>query len=225
MAREDEAAPARVVVTGDLPLIRSAVARLIASDGRMDVIAECANDGAAIGAALAHVPDVVVMDVDLDAHRDRRPGAVEQLLSRIKPHPVLIMTRDDSDPPSIAAALACGAWGVVLKNRPADVFFRALRAVAGGEAWLEAATLARVFGPAPRRPATDVATNLTRREREIVELVCLGLKNRKIGERLFISETTVRHHLTSIFSKLAVSSRLELMRYRYSGRVAADGEA
>jgi len=81
-----------------------------------------------------------------------------------------------------------------------------------------------MFGTPQRN---DVPGKLTRREREIVDLVSLGLKNRKIGERLFISETTVRHHLTSIFTKLAVTSRLELMRYTYGGKDhgSIDGDA
>ena len=222
MAHDDSSHRARVVVTGDYPLIRSAVAGLIASQAAMVVVAECANDVAALAAAMVLAPDVVVMDIDLDSRHGGRPDRVTQLLSRVKPHPVLILTQTDSDQPSLANALANGAWGIVLKDRPADVLMRAIRAVVAGEAWLDPATIARVFG-APARPRNaDVATNLTRREREIVDLVCLGLKNKKIGERLFISETTVRHHLTSIFSKLAVTSRLELMRYSYSGRVARE---
>ncbi|HEX9982486.1 MAG TPA: LuxR C-terminal-related transcriptional regulator, partial [Thermoanaerobaculia bacterium] len=76
------------------------------------------------------------------------------------------------------------------------------------------------FGGASTRRGPDLRARLTRREQEIVELVNLGLKNKIIAERLFITETTVRHHLTSIFNKLAVTSRLELMRYTYGGRVA-----
>lgn len=223
MIRDDSTPGARVVVTGDYPLIRSAIAGLIASEGSMVVLAECANDGDALAAAMQSTPDVVVMDVDLDSRNGGRPDVVTHLLSHVRPHPALIITRDDSDTPSLAAALSGGALGVVLKDRPVAVLLRAIRAVMGGEAWLEPATLARVFGaPSRGRNRADVAGSLTRREREIVELVCLGLKNKKIGERLFISETTVRHHLTSIFSKLAVTSRLELMRYSYSGRVASD---
>jgi two-component system response regulator DegU len=218
MARVDFPTYARVVVTGDHPLIRTAIAQLIVSEGSMVVVAECLNDPDALAAAVAAAPDVVVMDIDLDS---RNPEAVAQLIARVKPRPVLILTRDDSDAASLSAALANGAWGIVLKDRPAAVFFRAIRGVIAGEAWLEPATLARVFGPGAGRQIRDLGPRLTRREREIVELVCLGLKNRKIGERLFISETTVRHHLTSIFSKLAVTSRLELMRYRYNGRVAS----
>lgn len=221
MARNDGSPDARVVVTGDHPLIRTAIGRLIAADGSMDVVAECANDGAALAAAMTAAPDVVVMDVDLDARRGGRPDLVTTLLGHARPLPVLILTRDDGDSALLASALAHGAWGIVLKERSAEVFLRAVRTVAGGESWLEPSTLARVFGPATRR-APSVESSLTRREREIVDLVCLGLKNRKIGERLFISETTVRHHLTSIFNKLAVTSRLELMRYRYGGRVARE---
>ncbi len=217
MDRDDSSDGARVVVTGDVPLFRTAIARLIASDSPMDVVAECANEREALTAAMTAAPDVVVMDVDLDSRNGGRPDLVAALLGHTKPHPVLILTSQDSDSSSVTAALANGASGIVMKDRPTEVFFRAIRSVAAGDAFLEPATLARVFGPTERRRNPAATANLTRREQEIVELVCLGLKNKKIGERLFISETTVRHHLTSIFNKLAVSSRLELMRYSYSG--------
>ena len=221
MADDGSSLDARVVVTGDYPLIRAAVARMIASERGMDVVAECANDSVALTAAMNAAPDLVVMDLDLDSRNGGRPEVVTPLLLCAHPHPVLILTQTDSDHASLSTALANGAWGVVLKDRPVEVFLRAMRAVIAGEAWLDPATLGRVFG-GPQRRKTDAAAKLTRREREIVDLVCLGLKNKKIGERLFISETTVRHHLTSIFNKLAVTSRSELMHYSYSGRVARE---
>jgi len=206
---------ARIVVTGDHSLIRTAIARLIASERDMRVVAECANRCADLAAAMSTRPEVIVMDLDRDG-RDAQPESVAQLLAHAGSCPVLVLTSTE-DPQSLSSALGHGARGIVLKSRPAEVLMRGIRAVRSGEAWLEPSMLSLMFGAAPPQRENAIAHRLTPREREIVELVSLGLKNKKIGERLFITETTVRHHLTSIFNKLAVSSRLELMRYTYSG--------
>ncbi len=205
----------RVLVTGEYPLVRSALARLIAGDPGLSVAGECANCPDALAEAMGTGPDVIVVDLDRDG-RPRGPEGMSVLFAAVRPRPVLVLTAHD-DQPWLATILRQGALGIVLKHRTADVLIRGIRAVLAGEAWIEPSMLSLMFGGAakPPRDASRLDT-LTAREREIVALVSLGLKNRKIAERLFISETTVRHHLTSIFNKLSVTSRLELMRYTYS---------
>ena len=196
----------RVLVSGDQPLIRTALGALI-SGGGLQVVDECFNQPEAlrrrVGAA-----DVVVMELELDARRLTRMEKLEQLLAAAHTCPVLLVTRSDH-PKSIAEAMHKGAAGVVLESRPAELFLRAIRVVLGGGVWVERSTAASVF---QRR---DDSSRLTRREQEIVELVTQGLQNKTIAERLSITHTTVRHHLTSIFEKLSVTNRLELMRYAY----------
>ncbi|HEY0142188.1 MAG TPA: response regulator transcription factor [Thermoanaerobaculia bacterium] len=200
----------RVLVTGEYFLIRTALARLIAGERGMELAAECANRIECVTEAMREAPDAMVIDID---HCESLA-----LVRHVRPVPVLVLTAHE-DSPALAVALGQGALGVVLKSRPAEVLMRAIRAVAAGEAWIEPSVLARMAGVVPR-PASPEASRLTRRECEIVELVGLGLKNKIIAQRLFITETTVRHHLTSIFSKLSVTSRLELMRYTYRGKLA-----
>lgn len=161
------------------------------------------------------MPDVVVIDPDRDGSV-AGPEVLAALFAEVKPRPVLVLTGHD-DQPWLATLLSHGALGIVLKHRSADVLMRAIRAVLAGEAWIEPAMLSLMFGGAEKPPRdAKLLDGLTPREREIVAMVSLGLKNKAIAERLFISENTVRHHLTSIFSKLSVTSRLELMRYAYS---------
>lgn len=199
----------RVLVTGEYALIRTALARLISGEAGVAVAAECENRFESVTEAMRGEPDVVVIDID--------HGASLALVRHVRPVPVLVLTAHD-DSAALPVALGQGAIGVVLKHRSAEVLMRAVRAVAAGEAWIEPPVLARMAGVTPK-PRGAEAVHLTRREREIIELVGLGLKNKVIGERLFITETTVRHHLTSIFSKLSVRSRLELMRYAYRGNL------
>jgi DNA-binding NarL/FixJ family response regulator len=195
---------ARVLLCGDSPLIRAALGVLISGNG-ITVADQCANQPDALRRAVAGGIDMVVMDFDLDANRLTRSARLEQLLSAAGACPVLIVSQCN-DRGAISSSFQRGLAGVVLKSRPPEVLMRAVRVVLAGGAWLE---------PATAHHGGVVAERLTRRETQIVELVCLGLQNKKIAERLSITETTVRHHLTSIFDKLSLTNRMELMRYAY----------
>jgi two-component system, NarL family, nitrate/nitrite response regulator NarL len=207
--------PLRVLLTGDQPVVRTALARLIAAEPGMDVVGECPNRHEELAEAMSAKPDVVVMDLDLGS-RVTAPETVAELLGATR-CPTLILTGTD-DPRGLASALGHGAQGVVLKDRSADVLMRAIRAVQAGESWLEPSTVANAFRADRPKQEPHTADRLTRREEEVVALVSLGFPNKKIAELLFISETTVRHHLTSIYSKLSVANRLELMRYIYGAK-------
>jgi two-component system, NarL family, nitrate/nitrite response regulator NarL len=204
--------PLRILMTGDQPVIRTAIARLIAAEPGMDVVGECPNRQNELAEAMSAKPDVVVMDLDLGA-RVNAPETVAELLGATR-CPTLILTGTD-DPRGLASALGNGAQGVVLKDRPAEVLMRAIRAVQAGESWLEPSTVANAFRNDVPKHEPSPADRLTKREEEVVAMVSLGFPNKKIAELLFISETTVRHHLTSIYSKLSVANRLELLRYTY----------
>lgn len=203
---------ARVLLSGDHPMIRSGLGLLLAGDGIV-VAGECFNRPDALRRGLSAEADLVLMDFDLDAGTPSSAAPLDALLAAAGSCPVLILTRS-ADPGAVSLALYKGVAGVVLKSRPAEVLFRAVRAVLADGVFLERTTVAGVFRPAPPRAETP-PPKLTRRETEIVELVSLGLQNKKIAERLSIRETTVRHHLTSIFDKLALTNRMELMRYAY----------
>jgi two-component system nitrate/nitrite response regulator NarL len=131
------------------------------------------------------------------------------------------------DPEVHQRAVRVGAMGLVFKEKPPDDLFKAIEKVYAGEVWLDRSLTARVLTKMVRsndtkqiEPETNKATLLTEREREVVTLVSEGLKNKDIAERLFISETTVRHHLTSIFSKLDVASRFELIILLHQQKLA-----
>lgn len=213
----------RILVSGDRPLIRTALSLLISSADDVCVIGECANEPDAIAAAAGERPDVVVMDLDLDPHcaSAAAPHQLAQLIRATKGCPLLIVTGRE-DPKAIACALQHGVLGIVTKTRKAEVLLRAIRAIAAGETWLEPAIVARALQrETARDPAHAVPVGkLTPREAEVVDLVSLGLQNKKIAERLCIAEVTVRHHLTSVYEKLAVTNRLELMHHTFHGRAA-----
>jgi DNA-binding NarL/FixJ family response regulator len=112
--------------------------------------------------------------------------------------------------------------GLVFKEKAADVVIRAIERVHAGEVWFDRTLIGNVLTEPSRASATkkldpeaDKIIRLTEREREIAALIGEGLKNKQIANRLFISETTVRHHLMSVFDKLGVTDRLELIIYAY----------
>ena len=120
-----------------------------------------------------------------------------------------------------------GAVGVVLKEKAPEVLIKAIEKVHEGEIWLDRAMVANVFSAASRfrdtrknDPGGSQDRTLTEREREVIALVGEGLRNKQIADRLFISEGTVRNHLTTIFSKLEVSDRFELLIYSYRHSLA-----
>ena len=117
--------------------------------------------------------------------------------------------------------------GLVLKEQAADVLLRAIEKVHAGEVWLERTMVADVLNhltrrsPAPLGSDENKIATLTAREHEIIALLGEGLKNSQIAKRLFVSETTIRHHLTSIFNKLGVHDRLQLVIYAYRHSLVA----
>jgi len=119
-----------------------------------------------------------------------------------------------------------GAIGVVLKLEAARILTKAIRKVHAGEAWLNRTMVANAMSELQtkerkdRDPEQSKIASLTARESEIIALIGEGLRNKAIAERLYISEKTVRHHLTSIFNKLEVSDRLELIIYAFEHDLA-----
>lgn len=209
--------PSRIVISGDQAVIRAAICRLVEIEAGFTVVRDCDNSPEALAEALAARPDLILMDLDLNT---RCSGALERigaLLRATAGTPVLILTATD-DCHATQFALHHGAIGFVLKHSSPDTLGRAIRAGLAGEMWLEQSTMAALFRAEPALKGNH-GSRLTPREREIIELVVLGLQNKVIAKRLSISGTTVRHHLTSIFEKLDVSNRMELMRCMFDGVV------
>jgi DNA-binding NarL/FixJ family response regulator len=219
---EDRPAAARIWITGDQGMVRTAMRCLVESLDGMTVVGDCENRPEALAEALHASPDLILLDLDLNTHGSGVLERVGALLGAANETPVLILTAADASH-AVQFAMQHGVVGFVMKERPADVLDRAMHAVLAGEIWLERSMMASVMAAAVRPPVVEKRGGdsgiqaLTGREREISELVALGLQNKAIAARLHISETTVRHHLTSIFVKLDVSNRLELMLLMFRG--------
>lgn len=123
-------------------------------------------------------------------------------------------------------AVQHGAMGVVLKEEAAELLIKAIEKVYLGEVWLDRLSLGSLLWQLTSQtndsvdPERRKIATLTEREREVITLIAQGLKNKQIAERLFISQTTVTHHLSSIYAKLGVTDRLELVVYAFANKLA-----
>jgi len=218
------ATPIRILLIDPHTLVRAALRFLLDSQPGLTVVAEAAPDADALATAARERPDLIVLDLER-ASRSRLT-LLSELRGAAQDARILVLT-DGGDPEASHYAIRLGALGLVGKERTPAELVKAIEKVSTGEVWLSRTLLAGVLrtmtrqGEAkePPREETRIAT-LTARERQVVALSGEGLKNRQMAERLFISEATVRHHLTSIFAKLGVADRLALVRYAYQHGLA-----
>jgi DNA-binding NarL/FixJ family response regulator len=200
----------RVVVADDHPMFREGLAATIASLPRREVVGQAATGLEAVELADQAHPDVVVMDL----HMPQMNG-IDATRHITQTHPqvavlVLTMLEDDA---SVVSAMQAGARGYLLKEANRAEIARALEAVAAGEVIFGPSVAARVLAlfntaAGAHQPGQVAAfPELTEREQEILELVARGLSNPAIASRLFLSEKTVRNHVSNVFAKLHVTDR------------------
>ena len=220
-----EPAPAkiRILIVNDQLVVREGLRLLIENHPNTKVVAMARTRSEALDLLSREACDLIILDLELGGYN--ATSFIPQLRDAARSARVLVLTGSrDSTIHQKAAQL--GAMGVVLKDDAADLLLKAIEKVYRGEAWLDRVTLGNLLfemsnqekdSPDPR--AKKIST-LTDRERQVIGLIAEGLKNRQIAERLFISPTTVTHHLSSIYSKLGVSDRLELVIYAFANKLA-----
>ena len=214
----------RVLVADDQSMVRAGFRMLLSGEDDIEVVAEASNGIEAVEKAARFAPTVVLMDIrmpELDGLE-----ATRRILAADPEARVLVLTTFDLDE-YVYEALRAGASGFVLKDDPPEQLLEAVRTVASGEALLSPAITKRVIReftrmarPSPPKELDDLST----REREVLRLIALGLSNAQIGQELFISETTVKTHVTHILSKLGLRDRVQVVVLAYqTGIVDADG--
>jgi DNA-binding NarL/FixJ family response regulator len=205
----------RVLVADDQSMVRAGFRRLLSSEEGIDVVAEAGNGQEAIEKAARFHPTVILMDIrmpELDGLE-----ATRRILAADPAARVLMLTTFDLDE-YVYEALTAGASGFVLKDDPAEQLIAAVRTVAAGDALLSPAVTKRVikqFVRVPRPEPPRELEELTAREREILRLIAAGLSNAEIGGQLYISETTVKTHVTHIFQKLGLRDRVQAVVLAY----------
>ncbi len=212
----------RILIVDDHLVVRAGLHMLIENHPGMTVVAMASNRSEALELAATAAPNLILLDLDLGG--ENALTFLTQLEETAPNARVLVLTGlRDTD--AHRQAVQLGAMGVVLKEHAPDVLIKAIEKVHAGEIWLDRPTMGRMLREMSGREEKEVdpevakIESLTQREREVVALIAEGLKNKQIAQRLFISETTVTHHLSSVYSKLGVSDRLELVIYAYAHKL------
>jgi DNA-binding NarL/FixJ family response regulator len=216
----------KVVVADDQALLRAGLRALIEAEDDLRVVGEAGDGAEAVDVALATHPDVVLMDIRMP----KLDGitATRRLLGAGSRARVLMLTTFDADE-YVVDAFRSGAAGFLLKDGPPDQLAAAVRTIAAGDALLAPALTSRLIeeyvGTAPREELHGRLHELTERELEVLEQLASGKSNAEIGAALFLSEATVKTHLTRVLSKLGLQSRVQAVVFAYESGLVRPGRA
>lgn len=196
---ESASAPIRVLIADDHITVLEGLAAIIGRQADMSVVAQASDGLEAVAMWQAHRPQVTLLDL-------RMPlldgvGAIEEIRRKDASAPILVLTTFDTDA-DVSRAVRAGALGYILKDSPREMLLDAIRRVHLGETAISQALVGKL--------AAGISNDaLTGRELEVLSLLAKGYSNKAIGGQLFISQSTVKSHLHSIFTKLNVLSRTE----------------
>jgi len=210
----------RVLLVDDQPLLRTGFRMILSAEPDLTIVGEAADGASGVEAARRLLPDVVLMDIRMPvmdgiaATRALVGPGVEN------PAKVLILTTFGLDE-YVVEALRAGASGFLLKDAPPDDLVEAIRIVAAGEALLAPSVTRRLLDrvasrlPPARENAIPALSELTEREMEVLKLVARGLSNAEIAEKLVVSETTIKTHVSRVLAKLEIRDRVQAVILAY----------
>jgi DNA-binding NarL/FixJ family response regulator len=215
----------RVLLADDQAMVRAGFRMILESEPDIEVVGEAADGEQATAATRKLSPDVVLMDIQMPG------GDGLQATRRITERPggcsrVVILTTFERDE-YVFEALQCGASGFLLKNAPPEELLQAVRVVAAGDALLAPSITRRVIEQfARRRLNPEVGANLdelTQREREVLVMLARGKSNAELAAELFVSEGTVKTHVSSLLAKLGLRDRVQAVVLAYESGLVTPG--
>lgn len=204
----------QVVIADNQPLALTGLRSAVADHPDIQVLAECQNREHLSDALRRFTPDVLLVSTDI---LQEELDGLERLVTEMDGTNIIVLT-SRKDPDFLEEALRCGAKGVIQREWPIRHIPVAIRKVTKGGVWLERTAAERVLenlitSRNAEDPDARKIASLTAREREVINLICQGHKNKTLSSTLHISEATVSHHLTSIYRKLEVEDRTSLVIY------------
>lgn len=214
--------PIRIVIADDHPVVRFGVRNMLSSDAGFEVVGEAEDGDIAITQTLEHDPDILLLDLQMP----RLPGleTMRAIMSK-SPGVKIVLLTSTITTQQIIEALQIGARGIVLKDSVAGDLAQAIRAVAGGDYWIggeRVVNLVKALHDLMQKAAAHPERKtygLTPRELEVVSCIVEGCSNKDIAKQFTISEETVKRHLSNVFDKTGVSTRLELALFAISHKL------
>jgi two-component system nitrate/nitrite response regulator NarL len=213
--------PVRIVIADDHTIFRDGLRRLLEAEPGMEVVGEAADGAEAVSQTRALTPDVLLLDLamprvpGMDAMRELSGNGTGQ-------HTKIIVLTAAVERIQIVQALQLGARGVVMKEAATQLLMKAIRTVMLGEYWIGREAVGDIVefmrtNASGEKPSRNYG--LTKREMDILTTIVAGLSNKEIARKFSLSEDTVKHHLTNIFDKVGVASRLELALFAINNRL------
>ena len=213
--------PIKILLIGDYSIFRSALRMLLETDTSLRVVGEASQLDVARDIISEEAPDLILVDLPDLGETDHFSFFHDLKI------PILVLV-GQHDIAVYQKCLKIGISGLLLKEESADTLFKAVEKIHNGEIWFDRTIMGETIRQLVNEkqmlrdyPKAHVTNALTDREKQVVELICKGMKNKGIADELFITETTVRHHLTSVFNKLEISSRLELVIYAFKNNLVS----
>jgi two-component system, NarL family, nitrate/nitrite response regulator NarL len=216
--------PIRIVILDNDTLVRVGLRFLIESYAGMKVVGEAGEAKEGLEIVACQKPDIILLKLDADSNLTL--PIIRELYKISNCSRIILITQLNESQVHLRAVQE-GALGIVLKTQSPEVLIKAIQKVNAGEAWIERSMIASLLSGlthSQRRieedPESGRIAQLSPREREVIQYIGQGLKNYQIAKQLCLSETTVRHHLTSIYGKLGVTDRLELLVFAHRYELA-----
>jgi DNA-binding NarL/FixJ family response regulator len=199
----------KVVICDDQAIVRDGLEMLLKLEPDINVVGVAEDGAAAVEMVAKKQPDIVLMDLKMPVMNGVE--ATRQIRARHPETKVLVLTTYDDDE-WLFDAIKAGASGYLLKDTPRDEVVRAIKGTMSGKAYVDPVVAGRILGQVagePTRSTTTLTDKLTDRETEVLRLLARGLNNTDISQQLFLSEGTVRNHISAILAKLGVSDRTQ----------------
>lgn len=199
----------RVVICDDQSIVRDGLEMLLKLEPDMEVVGTAGDGATAVDIVAEKKPDMVLMDLKMPVMNGVE--ATRRIRAQYPDIKVLVLTTY-ADDEWVFDAIQAGASGYLLKDTPRDEVIKAIRGTSEGKTYVDPSVAGKVLRQASSRhaqPATNITAELTEREIEVLRLIARGLSNKDISEKLFLSEGTIRNHVSAILAKLGVADRTQ----------------
>jgi DNA-binding NarL/FixJ family response regulator len=199
----------KVIICDDQAIVRDGLEMMLKLEPDFKVVGVAEDGAAAVEMAAKEKPDLVLMDLKMPIMNGVE--ATRQIRTRYPDIKVLVLTTYDDDE-WVFDAIQAGASGYLLKDTPRDEVIKAIRGTVTGKTYVDPSVAGKVLRQASShqtQPASLITSQLTEREIEVLRLIAKGLNNKDISDRLFLSEGTIRNHVSAILAKLGVSDRTQ----------------